>query len=483
MASPIIMKFGGSSVADAARIQGVAEIIASMSAGPRVVVVSAMAGVTDTLVAITQAIKRHDASMVHDLLGDIAQLHQTTVGQFKCDPSLKHQLGGTMTQLLTELRKTVDDVMSEERFSKSNYDRIVSFGERLSIRLVAAAVHHAGVDSVPIEATELIVTSDRFSDAEPLLDESTVRTHKRLDQLLKDGQVPIVTGFIGATIDGHTTTLGRGASDYTATILGYCLNAREVWIWTDVTGVMTADPRLIPDARTIDYLSYEEAAELSYYGAKVLHPLTMVPASLKNIPIWIKNTFDPSATGTQIWSNAAFGGAVKAISVKKNLALIRVRGSGISGVPRIVSRVFNPLAEQQVDVYLISHASSEQTISFIVQESEGDKAVSLVRREFAHEILSHEIDDVHLIDKLAIVAVVGEGMQGMSGVTGQIFSSLGASGVNVVAIAYGSSERNISFAVDEADADTAIKSLHQTFKLVGKKESWLTLPKLLKRKQ
>jgi aspartate kinase len=289
-----------------------------------------------------------------------------------------------------------------------------------------------------------------------------------LGPLLDSNTIPVVTGFIGQTVDGKITTLGRGASDYTATILGYCLDAKQVWIWTDVTGVMTADPRLIPEAKTIAQLSYAEASELSYFGAKVLHPLTMVPASLKNIPIFIKNTFEPEQIGTRIAAHTDDGG-VKAITVKSELSLLTVQGKGVTGVPSVAAKVFGALASERIDVYMISQASSEHNISFVVKGSSGVLAVEKVHSALVDEMSSKDVDIVQLKNGLSIVAVVGNDMYNLPGVTGKTFASMGVSGVEIIAISYGSSERSISFVVESADAVTAIKSLHHTFQLVKKR--------------
>ena len=483
MASPLIMKFGGTSVGSAERIRGVAAIIAAHSSKPLIVVTSAMTGVTDALIQATEAIARGDESALKQHLHDINERHHTAAHELGLDPSPKYDLGAVLTEMLRELHTTALAACGRSDTSPQMYDMIVSYGERLCIQLLSAAARQAGVNAQPIEATQLIVTTDGFSDAEPLLDTSAVKARQMLTPLIKAGIVPIVTGFIGATTEGAITTLGRGASDYTATILGYCLDAKAVWIWTDVTGVMTADPRLIPEARTIDHLSYHEAAELSYFGAKVLHPLTMVPASLKNIPIHIKNTFEPTAVGTQISGlSADTHGAVKAITTKSGLAMITVQGKRVSGVPVVAAKVFGALADANIEVFLISQASSEHNISFAVKSQAGEHSVTAIREALTGELAEQTIEDVHLRHALSIVAVVGEGMQATSGVVGKVFASLGTSGVDVVAIAQGSSERSISCVVEDGDANTAIKSLHQTFKLVGEKESWLTLPKLLKRK-
>lgn len=461
-----IMKFGGTSVGDAERILGVARIIAEKPLG-KIVVTSAMSGVTDMLIQATELAAKQKAKELAELTDELRVKHFHALKQFKLPAALATSTKETLGHLFTELAERLTAISDAKICSPEHYDSVVSFGERLSIQLVAAAARGLGVDAEPVEATELIVTSDQFGDAEPLLDASVPQVRAVLLPLVEKHSVPVVTGFIGKTTGGKITTLGRGASDYTATILGYCLDVKEVWIWTDVTGVKTADPRLIPEAKTIAHLSYEEAAELSYFGAKVLHPLTMVPVSLKNIPIFIKNTFEPSAEGTKI-SDAISGSGVKAITVMNELSLVTVQGKGVTGVPSVAAKVFGALASSNIDVFLISQASSEHNISFVVRGKSSILAVESVHGILSDEMSSKDIDVVQLNNSLSIVAVVGNDMLSIQSITSKTFTALGASGVNVTAISYGSSKQSISFVVESSEAVTALKSLHQTFQLVEK---------------
>lgn len=461
-----IMKFGGTSVGDAERILGVAHIIAKNPLG-KIVVTSAMSGVTDILIQTTELAVKQKTKELEELTDELRAKHLHTLKQFNLSDTLAAPTKATLENLFTELTKRLDAIGSAKTCSPEHYDSVVSFGERFSIQLVAAAVQSLGVESSPVEATEIIVTSDQFGDAEPLLDASEPMARAVLLPLVEKRIVPVVTGFIGKTAGGKITTLGRGASDYTATILGYCLDVEEVWIWTDVTGVKTADPRLIPEAKTIAHLSYEEAAELSYFGAKVLHPLTMVPASLKNIPIFIKNTFEPAAEGTKI-SDAVSASGVKAITVMNELSLITVQGKGVTGVPSVAAKVFRALASNKIDVFLISQASSEHNISFVVKGKSSILAVESVHGILSDEMNSKDIDVVQLNNSLSIVAVVGNDMISLQSITSKTFTALGASGVNVTAISYGSSKQSISFVVESSEAVTALKSLHQIFQLVEK---------------
>ena len=481
MTSPIIMKFGGTSVGDAEQIERVAAIVTKHHSSPVVVVVSAMAGVTDMLISLTKALNNEAVGYKH-LLADITERHMRTTNSLQLDPAERIALRQTMIERLHELEQTAETLGKQPHdLTKADYDRIVSFGERLSVELVSAALRHVGVKSEAISATRLIRTDDRFGDAEPQLDKSVPRVRNVITPLLREKIIPVVTGFIGETDNGRITTLGRGASDYTSTILGYCLDAEEVWIWTDVTGVLTADPRLIPEAKTITHLSYEEAAELSHFGAKVLHPLTIVPVSMKNIPIRIKNTFDHTNGGTVVSAHNQPSSGIKAVTAKHSLSLVTVRCKGVPRMSHIAARTFVSLDDAKIDVFLISHASSERTISFIVASTDGKRAATAVQAALSDDTAAGHIDHVHVRDNISIVAIVGDGLQTSIGVSGQLFSTLGARGVNVIAIAQGQFESNMSCVVDTDQADKAVKSLHQTFNLVGEKSPWQPLKRLLKR--
>jgi bifunctional aspartokinase / homoserine dehydrogenase 1 len=319
---------------------------------------------------------------------------------------------------------------------------------------------------VALEATELIVTDSYHGAAEPLMDATRERCEARMRPLVRDGAVPTATGFIGATREGTLTTLGRGGSDYSATILGAALGADEVIIWTDVDGVLTADPRLVPDARIIPEISYREATELAYFGAKVLHPKTLRAVMPAGIPVWIRNSFAPERPGTKISQQGrSIGGGVKALTAIRDVALISVGGPGIVGVPDVVGRTFSTTAELRANVLLISQSSSQNDICFIVASVDAPRTVEALRREFAQD-LSHEVVEHITVDpNIAIVAVVGENMRGTPGVAGRTFAALGRENVNIIAIAQGSSEANISFVVEVGAMQQALLAAHREFGL------------------
>jgi aspartate kinase len=317
-----------------------------------------------------------------------------------------------------------------------------------------------------VEATEAIVTNGRHGFATPLMEETREAARARLLSLLAEGVTPVVTGFIAATKDGVTTTLGRGGSDYTAAILGACLDADEIWIWTDVDGVMTADPRVVPDAHTLDEISYAEAAELSYFGAKVLHPKTILPAVEQGIPLRILNTFNPSHTGTLVVAEPRPSDfAVKGITAVKGLSLVTVEGRGMLGIPGIAARVFTAVAQEGISVLMISQSSSEQNICFVIRQEAVDRALKALEAAFETELARRNVDRIWAQDRVAIVAVVGAGMKGTPGIAAKVFGALGKQAVNVISIAQGSSEYNISFVVSEEDMEPTVRYIHQEFGL------------------
>jgi aspartate kinase len=288
----------------------------------------------------------------------------------------------------------------------------------------------------------------------------------RLRPLLQKGIVPVVTGFIGATPEGVLTTLGRGGSDYSATILGAAISADEIIIWTDVNGVLSADPRLVPEARTIPEISYREAAELAYFGAKVLHPKTLRAVIAAEIPVWIRNTFEPKNPGTKITlKGSGFTLGVKALTAIKDVSLIAVGGPGIVGLPDVVGRTFSTTASVRANVLLISQSSSQNDICFIVASTDAKRTVEALRQQFAQDLAHHKVEHITLDPNIAIVAVVGENMRGTVGMAGRTFSALGREEVNIIAIAQGSSESNISFVVASQHMSKALAAVHREFSL------------------
>jgi aspartate kinase len=371
-----------------------------------------------------------------------------------------------MEEVLAEGSRLFDGTALLRELTPRTLDAISSLGERLSAPLVAGAVRELGLQSEAVDATEVIITDGFHGGAEPLMDRTREECEVRLRPLLENGIVPVVTGFIGASTEGKLTTLGRGGSDYSATILGAAMDADEVIIWTDVDGVLTADPRLVPEARTIPVISYREAAELAFFGAKVLHPKTLKPVMQAAIPVWIRNSFAPERPGTLITPEGrSTGGGVKALTAIQDVALISVGGPGIVGLPDVVGRTFSTTAEVRANVLLISQSSSQNDICFIVSAADAPRTVDALRREFAQDLAHEKVEHITVDTNIAIVAVVGENMRGTPGVAGKTFNALGRENVNLIAIAQGSSESNISFVVEEKAMKTALITTHREFGL------------------
>jgi bifunctional aspartokinase / homoserine dehydrogenase 1 len=445
-----VMKFGGTSVGDASCIARVAKIVRDASGRDQiVVVVSAMGGVTNRLIEAAQQSVSGNRDRTTSLLAQLRDQHQQAMDSLIREPERRRQLAAIFEETFDEGRRLCEGTALLRELTPRALDAISSLGERLSAPLVAGALAELGAASEAVNATELIVTDSFHGAAEPLMDPTCERCKSRLRSLLQNGIFPVVTGFIGATAEGVLTTLGRGGSDYSATILGTAMGADGIIIWTDVDGVLTADPRLVPEAQTIPEISYREAAELAYFGAKVLHPKTLRAVMQAEIPVWIRNSFAPELPGTKITPRGrSNGGGVKAITAMSDLALITLGGPGIVGVPDVVGRTFSTTAEERANVLLISQSSSQNDICFIVSSPDAQRTVEALRREFSQDLAHEKVEHITMDPDIAIVAVVGENMRGTPGIAGRTFSALGRENVNIIAIAQGSYECNISFVVE-----------------------------------
>jgi aspartokinase/homoserine dehydrogenase 1 len=462
-----VMKFGGTSVGDADCIARTAKIIAEAArVRPVIVVVSAMSGVTNRLIDAAKRAEAGETAAGQTLAEALQKQHEVAAVQLiKSDAELQ-LVKLRVETVLGEGQRLCEGTALLKELTLRTLDAISSLGERLSAPLVAGALKDLGVKSEAVEATELIATDTYHGGAEPLMERTREKSQARLGKLLAAGIVPVVTGFIGATADGKLTTLGRGGSDYSATILGAAMDAEEVIIWTDVEGVLTADPRLVPEARTIPEISYREAAELAFFGAKVLHPKTLNPVIKAGIPVWIRNSFAPEKLGTKITREGrSIGGGVKALTAIRDVALITVGGPGIVGLPDVVGRTFSTTAELRANVLLISQSSSQNDICFIVASTDAQRTVDALRKEFAQDLAHEKVEHITIDPNIAIVAVVGENMRGTPGVAGRTFIALGKENVNLIAIAQGSSESNISFVVEEKAVKTALLTAHREFGL------------------
>jgi aspartokinase/homoserine dehydrogenase 1 len=460
----LIMKFGGTSVGSAEAIRSTADIVRAAQANwPRVVVVSsAMSGVTDALLKGAHTAADGDANTFRSIARDLRMKHLAALNELVKQPEHSSVARATVEVYLSEFESLCHAVNVLGEASPRALDAIGSLGERMSIQLIAAYLKSIGIAAEPIESSELVVTDAHFQAANPIGDLTRSKTQSRLSPLLDKGVVPVVTGFIGATVDGVITTLGRGGSDFSAAILGVALDADEVWIWTDVDGVMTTDPRIDPAAQTLPELTYREISELAYYGAKVLHPKTIRPVVERGIALWIKNTFNPQQPGTQIVKdNGHIYGGVKAVTVIRGQTMITVEGRGMLGVPGVAARTFGAVARTHTSVSLITQASSEQSICFTVPENLAASVCAALHDEFRRELADRDIDDIAVMENVVIVTVVGAGMRHTPGIAGRVFGALGAERLNIIAIAQGSSECSISLIVDQQDADAAVRTIHR----------------------
>ena len=461
-----VHKFGGTSVADASCIRRVADIIAGQTRGDLGVVVSAMKGVTDDLLGLVdKAVKRQ---AVEPTLKALRARHE------KANVEL---LGEGAKAVMAEFDKDLVDIAAVlnaltlvRAASNRSRDLVAGYGEIWSARQIAAFFKQEfgkTRDILFVNARDVLVIEHTEMGPVAAWDLSRPKLAAAIPP--KFSGVAVITGFVASDKDGLPTTLGRNGSDYSASIFGALLDADEVHIWTDVDGVMSGDPRQVPEAKIIDEMSYSEAMELAYFGAKVIHPQTMAPAVGRGIPLWIRNTFNPTHPGTKISaSSGSRARAVKGISGIDNVALVNLEGAGMIGVPGTADRLFGALRAASVSVMLISQGSSEHSICFAVRDDAADQVRTVVERAFAVELSEGQVQRVGVTKGCAIVAVVGDDMAGMPGSAGRFFGTLGSAGINVRAIAQGASERNISAVIDAKDMTRAIRAVHSSFYLSAK---------------
>jgi aspartokinase/homoserine dehydrogenase 1 len=471
------MKFGGTSVADASCILKVMEIIVAASRDSNVVVVvSAMNGVTNKLIDAAARAEAGDGKAVAAVFKKLCEQHDVAIRALIQSPASRNRLEQKMQELFQAGQRLCQGTLLLQELTLRARDAISSLGERLAAPLVAAALAEHGVSSEAIEATEVVITDSYHGAAEPMMDVTRERCEARLRPLLQQGIVPVVTGFIGATAEGVLTTLGRGGSDYSATILGAALEAEEVIIWKEVDGLLTADPRLVPGACTIPEISYREAAELAYFGAKVLHPKTLRAVMQRGIPLSIRNTFAPDGPGTKITPTGSNNNrGVKALTAISDVSLITLGGPGILGVPHVLGRTLATTTAIRADVLLVSQSSAHNDICLVVSSSIAKRTVEALREEFAHDLAHEAVEHIRVDSTVAVVTVVGQNMRAIPGIIGRAFGALGQENVNIIAIAQGSSECNISFVVEEKDAQAALITTHREFQLGARKPPVLSL--------
>lgn len=436
----IIMKFGGTSVGNAERISNVAEIIKSNLKKNPIVVVSAVTKITDALISLANECSK---SQEDEIFENIRNKHYEILSRLNIDKNL-------LKKDFDELEKLIKQTKNKKNIDAKTLDSFQSFGERMSSKIVAAELNKVGVKSQAFSSWDLgFLTDSKFGNAEPL-----EITYKNLKNNLKSlNAVPVITGFIGKTENGEITTLGRGGSDYTAAIVGAAINADEIQIWTDVDGVMSTDPKIVSNAKTLDKVSFAEASELAYFGARVLHPKTILPAIARRIPVKVLNSFNPKHTGTIIVNKVDKNRqAIKAIAYKKDITLINANSTRMLGAYGFLARLFDIFDEYRKSVDVVS--TSEISVSLTI---DNDENIGGILRELK------EIANVEIIKDKAIICVVGEGMRRTPGIAGKTFTALGKNKINVEMISQGASEINITFIVDGKDAEKAVKILHNEY--------------------
>src|SRR5438874_12964953 len=463
---PQIHKFGGASLADAAAIGHAVGIVIAQRPAALVVVVSAMSGVTDALLDGAARAARGDASHVRAAAEALRAQHAATARALVPAGARLEELLRLIDAAFAELEQVAGGLGVLGELTPRTTDYLAARGERLSARLFAAALDAAGCRAAYVDAAEIVQTDGVFGGASPDLRRTERSARKALRPLLARGTVPVVPGFLGAAPDGQVATLGRGGSDLTATLLARVLGAREVSLWKDVPGLLTADPRIVPDARVVPQVHLREAAELAYYGAKVLHPRALVPVIRQNVAIRIRPFADPASLGTEISRRRTLDQyPVQALSAIPRQALLTVTGSGMLGVPGIAARTFAAVPHQGLPVALITQASSEHSICFSVPEESAQRARRSLEETFQREIARQEIDGVEARTGLATLVVVGLGMAETPGIAARVFSALAEAGINVIATAQGSSELNLSLVVDGKDAPRAQRLVHAALPL------------------
>jgi|UPI0003FBC6D8 aspartate kinase len=458
--SLLVMKFGGTNMGDAAAIRHSASLAArSVDEGVKViVVVSAMAGVTNQLLKIADDAQKGDIAAANDEIAAMRTRHFTAAQELGASPD--SAAVREIREMHETLRQAVYGVYLLRELTPRSRDLIVAFGERLSAPLMSLALEQSGHRAKHLTGGEAgILTDTNFGNAKPL-PTTYERIKDRLSGFMAAGVIPVVSGFMGETEKGAITTLGRGGTDFSATIIGKALHADEVWGWKDVDGVMSADPRVVADARNVDTLSYGEVMELAYFGAKVLHPLAVTPLQDSGIPLRLKNSRDPDFPGTLVQAepNNDQAHPVKAVTAIRNVSLINVTGAGALGVPQVVASLFDAIARVNITLLMVSQSSSMSNVSIAVQSGDAERTLSALR-EVGGDLRIEEQDGV------AVLAIVGSGMRGQKGVSARMFTALADADVNILMISQGSSELNVSVAINGAEVDQATRAVHAAFRL------------------
>ncbi len=459
----LVIKYGGTSISAAKDIQDVARHVSSLSDEHEVIVVcSATSETTDDLMGISESIKNEDKSRAQQLVSKITDRHRQLAKQITGKPDVLKKLSTRLDQDFSELAALIDGMILLGEITSRSMDYLVSFGERLSIKLVSAAINDSGKKSAPLTGKEIgIVTDSNFGESKPLMDTTRLRVSKTVNDLFSNKTIPVVGGFAGADQHGHVTTFGRGGSDYSATIIGSCIKADEIWLMSDVDGLMSADPKIVKNAKLLKEVSYIEAIEMALFGAKQIHPRTFEPLLAKKIPMKIRNSFNVKNEGTLVTAATSVKNTVKCVSNIRNNGLIDIRGGSMVGTPGTASKIFATLAKAGINVMMISQNPSESSITIVVKNADLDKAVSVLEMELLGKI----IKKLEVTTDVAIIALIGSGMRGTVGVASKVFGAVEKNKINISMITQGSSELNLALVVKNSDANAAVVAIHDAFAL------------------
>ena len=461
----LVIKYSGTSISTSKDIQAVAKYINQLSKKDQIVVIcSAVSGITDDLIEISESIKKENKSKAEQLASKIINRHKQLAKQTIKKSDLQKKIVLKLDQDFSELLALIDGMVLLGEVTPRSMDYMISFGERLSMKLISSAINDLGNKSLPLTGKEVgIVTDSKYGESKPLMDTTRLRISKTIDSLFSKKIIPVVGGFSGADQHGHITTFGRGGSDYSATIIGSCIKADEIWLMSDINGLMTADPKIVKNAKLLKEVSYIEAIEMAMFGAKQIHPRTFEPLLAKKIPMKIRNSFSIKNEGTLVTVSPSTSAknTVKCVSNVQNNGLIDIRGGSMVGTPGTAAKIFETLAKSGINVMMISQNPSESSITIVVKNTDLDKAVSALEMELLGKI----IKKLEITTNVAIIALIGSGMRGTVGVASRVFRAIEKNKINVSMITQGSSELNLAFVVKNSDTNAAVRALHDTFEL------------------
>jgi len=461
----LVLKYGGTSISSATDIQAVANYVNLLSKHNEIVIVcSAISGTTDDLIEISQSIKKENKDKAEQLALKIINRHKQLAKQTIKKSIIRKKLLEKLDTDFRELFALIEGMVLLGEITPRSMDYLISFGERLSIKLLSFAINDIGKKSISLTGKEVgIVTDSNFGESKPLMDTTRLRVSKTIDLQFSKKTIPVIGGFTGADQHGHVTTFGRGGSDYTATIISSCIKTDEIWLMSDVDGLMTADPKIVKNAKLLKEVSYIEAIEMALFGAKQIHPRTFEPLLTKKIPMKIRNSFNVKNEGTLVTDSPSVStkNTVKCVSSIRHNGLIDIRGGSMVGTPGTAAKIFATLAKSGINVMMISQNPSESSITIVVKNTDLDKAVNTLEMELLGKI----IKKLEVTTDVAIIALIGLGMRGTVGVASKVFGAIEKNKINVAMITQGSSELNLAFVVKDSDSNVAVQALHDAFEL------------------